>query len=226
MKNWLFYIAVQASLLTFCGTLAHANLIVNGTFEDPLLTPGTFQLFTLGSGIGAGANWTVIGAPGDVAVVSTTYHAPVFPAQEQLNWLDLTGASATVTGVQQVVPTVLGVTYDLSFWVGNQTIFGISSTVNILLNGTPSFVAANSLASSNQNWQLFTYQFTATSASTAIGFLNGDPAGDQSNGLDNVQIVVSSNAAVPEPASVFICGGGLIFLGAIFRRRLRTVRVL
>ena len=226
MKNWLCYIAVQASLLTFCGTLAHANLIVNGTFEDPLLTPGTFQLFTLGSGIGAGANWTVIGAPGDVAVVSTTYQAPVFPAQEQLNWLDLTGASATPTGIQQVIPTDAGVSYVLSFWVGNQNSVGVSSMINLTVNGSQAFVATNSLRSPNMNWQLFTYEFTAISASTAIGFLNGDPAGDQSNGLDNVQIVVSSNAAVPEPASVFICGGGLIFLGAIFRRRLRTVRVL
>ena len=226
MKNWLCYIAVQASLLTFCGTLAHANLIVNGTFEDPLLTPGTFQLFTLGSGIGAGANWTVIGAPGDVAVVSTTYQAPTFPAQEQLNWLDLTGASATPTGIQQVIPTDAGVSYVLSFWVGNQNSVGVSSMINLTVNGSQAFVATNSLRSPNMNWQLFTYEFTAISASTAIGFLNGDPAGDQSNGLDNVQIVVSSSAAVPEPASVFICGGGLIFLGVIFRRRLRTVRVL
>lgn len=219
MKQRLCSMILQGAVLLLSAISAHANLILNGSFEDPLLPASTYQAFSLGSTIGAGAPWTVIGAPGNVAVVHSTYNAPSFPAQDLTNWLDLTGETATVTGVEQVVLTTPGLTYDLSFWVGNLNAFG-PSTINVLVNGAQVLSATNGTPSSIQTWQLVTYQFTASSTSTTIGFLNGDPSGDQSNGLDNVQLVAGSEPEIPEPASGLICGGGLLILGTVLRKKI------
>jgi hypothetical protein len=62
--------------------------------------------------------------------------------------------------------------------------------------------------------------FTATSASTTLEFLNGDPAADNANGLDNVSLMDNGPAApeVPELSSITLLGSGLLGL-ARWRRR-------
>ena len=115
----------------FCLTsAAQADLITNGSFETPTVPPGTFSNFSTGSTAITG--WTVIGPP--VSVVSGTFQAPLFPAQDGTQWLDLTGPTSGGGGVQQTVATTPGQTYNLSFYVG--TGFGTTSTVGVLINGS------------------------------------------------------------------------------------------
>ena len=75
-------------------------------------------------------------------------------------------------------------------------IFGTSSTVDVLVNGTMVLAATNTsgAGSTHQVWQQFSLAGVATTNSTTFEFLNGDPATDNSNGLDNVVITT----AVPE----------------------------
>jgi hypothetical protein len=139
-------IAATAALLT--AGAANAQLISNGGFETPVATPGTFQLFTVGS---AGlTNWSVIGPAGaNVGTVSTSFaqNGVTFAAQSGNQSLDLTGLNSNSTeGVAQTVSTTVGHQYQLTFFVGNTTgggIFGTTSTVDVLLNGTSVLAATN-----------------------------------------------------------------------------------
>ncbi len=172
------------------------NLIKNGGFEKPVVPIGSYEGFSTGQSF---KHWTVTGATGNVAVVSNTFtqNGFTFPAQSGKQWLDLTGVSNTATGVTQTIPTTSGSSYTITFWVGNVYdpggIFGTTSTVDVLVNGTQIAADTNSQnGGTMQVWQKFKAHFTATSSSSSITFLNGDPSNDTNNGLDSVSITQTS----------------------------------
>jgi hypothetical protein len=200
-------IAAAAALLT--NPAYGANLIGNGSFETPVITPGTYQLFSTGETF---AGWSVVGAAGNVAIVSATFEQNgfTFPAASGSQFLDLTGISNSATGVQQNVATTAGTAYTLTFYVGNVVdpggIFGVSSTVYVLVDGQQTFTATNSRGAgqTKQVWQKFTTTISATAASTTIAFINGDPPTDQNNGLDAISLVAQADDEPPagtEPTS-------------------------
>jgi hypothetical protein len=111
--------------------------------------------------------------------------------------------------------TIVGDQYQLSYWIGNTTgggIFGTTSTVNVSLNGAPTFSDTNATSSpTTQNWEQFTHTFVATGTATTLAFLNGDPGGDNNNGLDNI-VLTDLGPAPPVPGPVAGAGlPGLIF---------------
>jgi Protein of unknown function (DUF642)/PEP-CTERM motif len=191
--------------------IAQANSLTNASFETPLVPVGNFSLFSPGSAAIPG--WSVTGAAGtNVGIVSTTFvqNGVAFEAQNGSQWVDLTGLNSNTTeGLAQTAATTPGTAYTLTFYVGNTTgggIFGTTSTVGLDING----LLVNSFTNSNGdatglNWQQFTYNFTASGASTVIGFVNLDPASDNSNGLDMVDLELGTSA-VPEPSSVALLG--------------------
>lgn len=215
-------------------TVAHArgNLITNGSFENtvPPIPSGGFNSFLPGStGI---TGWTVVGGSGtEVSVVNTLFSQEccTFPAEDGSNWLDLTGDGTNndTEGVTQTVPTTVGDQYTLSFDVGNvfdpNGIFGITSTADVSENGISLGAFENSCTtcSAQLQWQPFSTMFVASSSSTTLQFLNGDPANDNSNGLDNVSLVDNGPATVPEPSSLTLTllTVGLLSLAGYARRR-------
>lgn len=220
-------ILTVAGFVIGCGTLPlRANLIDNGSFETPVVTPGFFENFDSGStGI---TGWTVVGP--QVSVVSGTFsqNGIAFPAEDGVQWLDLTGdGSNSVEGVEQTVATTSGTKYDLSFWVGNVNnpggIFGTTSTVNVHLggiSGTLIDTATNSSTTAGTLvWEKFTTSFTASGSTTTLDFINGDPSGDNSNGLDNVSLTAAGATTVPEPATLPLVGVGLVGVCVFLRRR-------
>ena len=203
MRALLVASAVAAGLLFAQPALA--NLIIDPGFETPAVPAGSFSLFNTGTTF---SSWTVVGAPGQVAIVSGSFQQNGFnfvPAGGA-QWLDLTGFNSnSATGVQQTVATTLGTTYDLSFWVGNIVnpggIFGTTSTVRVLLDGSQIFSATNSggAGSASQTWQQFTTSFVGTGAPVTLAFLNADPSSDNSNGLDDIDLEIGSAGGIPEP---------------------------
>ena len=124
-----------------------------------------------------------MGAPGNVAVVSTTFVEGgfTFPAKSGKQWLDLTGSTSTATGVSQTVATVAHTPYTLTFAIGNIVnpggMYGTTSTVNVVINGAVLMTAVSSkgTGSTAMVWKTFSLTFIASESSTTIGFINVDP---------------------------------------------------
>jgi hypothetical protein len=213
----LSLIGVAALSAVLVSAKAQAAL-VNGSFETPVATDGGFLNFNTGNDVGG---WTVAGPQASIVSGLFTQNGFSFPAEDGKQWLDLTGLSSnTSEGVQQSVGTVAGSGYSLSFWVGNIVnpggIFGTTSTVNVVINGSPVFSAVNSdgAGTSTQNWKQFTVPFNATGPTTTIEFLNADPASDNSNGLDNVTLA-GATAVVPLPSALWATLAALPFLAVV-----------
>jgi Protein of unknown function (DUF642) len=184
------------SVLLTLGALvpgAHADSLLNGGFETPAVPVGGYTHFVGGQTVGA---WTVVGTA--VLLVQTEYAEPAngisaFTAQAGLNSLDLTGAGneGFTSGVEQVVPTIAGQAYNLSFFVGRASsgspLYSAPATVDLSINGGPRVGYTNTAATTGtNNWMKFKTSFVATGSSTTITFLNGTPSPITEAGLDGV----------------------------------------
>jgi hypothetical protein len=180
------------------GSCAGVSLLANCSFELPVVAAGTYSTFA-SAGDGGFGGWALAGVAGDVDLISTTFaqNGITFEAQDGQQSMDLTGTSNSATGVAQTVATVPGTRYTLSFWVGNVInpggIFGTTSTVNVLIDGTQVLAAENDGGNATMlTWKQSWLEFTATSAATTVSLINGDPSSDTSNFVDNVILMVSS----------------------------------
>ena len=165
------------------------NLVVNGGFEQPVVGVGSYKVFSTGQ---AFTGWKVVGTRGNVAPISTRFqqNGISFVSRSGKQWLDLTGLSNTPTGVAQTVATHPGASYRLSFAVGNVKggVFGVRSTVIVLVDGRKRLSATNTGGGAQQSWKRFAVTVRATSTRTTIAFLNGDSSADTSDGLDDVSL--------------------------------------
>lgn len=170
------------------------GLLKNDSFEKPIVSDGSYMLFSNGEKF---SGWAVAGDPGNVAIVSGnfTQNGFTFPARKGGQFLDLTGISNTETGVAQTVSTTPGQHYQLTFFVGNVYdpggIFGTTSTVNVQVDGAQVLSATNRRGQGTHimEWKKFAITIMATSDKTTIALLNGDPPSDTANALDAVNLV-------------------------------------
>jgi hypothetical protein len=181
---------------------ASSNLIVNGTFSSPVVGAGSDQFIATGATF---SGWRVMGAPGNIAIMSGTFlqNGFTFDADATSQWLDLTGTSNSATGVVQTISTVNGLRYTLRFATGNTYdpggIFGVSSSIDVRINGRLLLRATNSggRGTTRQVWQNFSTAFVATSNVTHLEFLNEDPSTDTENGLDDVSVTQFGSGVAP-----------------------------
>lgn len=200
---------------------ANANLITNSSFEVPAPPNGGYTTFAGGSNSLNG--WSVLG--NGILSISTAYSEPgiTFPAEDGVASVDLTayGNTGLANGVSQSIPTVIGQSYEVSFYVGRgHSVFNGSyltpSSVDLSINGGSRVsYTNNNVSTGTVNWTQFTAIFAASSTSTNIAFFNGTTS-NYFAGLDNVQV-----SAVPVPAAVWLFGSGVTVLVSWGRKRRR-----
>jgi hypothetical protein len=215
MKRHLLLAVV---LITHSVTSANANLIVNGSFETPLVPVGGFTTFPAGSMAIPG--WTVVGI--DVSVISESFMQSgiTFQSQHGDQWLDAAAfnTNSMLSGVTQDIATTANGQYEISFYVGSATdgVFFFPATIDLSINGGPRTSYTNPTAPNNMlNWRQFTVPFTAAGAVTNITLYNGGQPNNFLSALDNVSVV-----AIPEPCSVLLALIGLLSLARLSRREL------
>ena len=202
------------------------NLIVNGSFEEPLLREGSN---TYGVGSTDITGWTVVGPSGGVKLV----HNSVFRrALDGVQQVDLAGGNPddVPTGIEQVVNVVAGGDYWISLNEGalallpGETSPGVYQ-IKMLINGTYLTTVGVgpgiSPSGSPEVWGGVGLRFTAPTDQITITLLNDNRSNSSGfSGVDNVSLVaMSATDGVPEPAAwaMMILGFGLA--GAAIRRR-------
>jgi hypothetical protein len=182
-------------------------MLISGTaYATPLLLNGGFET-------GNFTDWTVSGDTSGIVVDTDYPHSGTYAADG--------GAVGSLSYISQMIPTVVGDTYQLSWWLSNEP----EELGNFLAEVTPNEFDAYL---GTEHFQLvnipiafpyiqFTLDYTAVSSSTLVEFgIRQDP---HDMFLDDV--TVSNLGKTPEPASFALIGLGLVGLG-LLRRRARV----
>lgn len=186
---------------------AHAAAFTNGSFESAAVNPGGGFL-SLGAGNTDISGWTVGGGGVD-------YIGGYWQAADGARSIDLSLVSNG--SISQTFDTLSGVLYNVKFFLsGNPDGPPVIKLADVQASG-------NALASYNFDrtgnskpnmlWRPYTYQFTASGASTTLTFTGGSGTAFGA-ALDNVSVT-----AVPEPATWAMMIVGFGFAGFAMRRR-------
>lgn len=168
------------------------SLVLNGGFESPDVPNGGWAVFT--NADVAQTNWTII----DGAGLEIQDHAAGNPhGGDQLAELDSHNANSQTT-IQQVINTVPGQKYRLTFWhsarpgnnAGDNKIkftVKVTSTDGIMINDT---VYAYPIPGGSQTqWTKYTYNFVALNNQTTVQFADVGNEEDTYGGyLDDISV--------------------------------------
>jgi hypothetical protein len=187
---------------------SHANLITNGSFEFGTFVPDVNNSMSLSVGATDMTGWTVVTAP-------LAWIGPSNPfglsASDGGYFLDLSGYhdNAPYAGVEQTqnILTTIGAQYRLSFDLGTSPPYD-SAPVSILVTAGSASTTFTSTPLNVNQWETFTFDFTATSATTTISLDGQASTAEKYIGLDNVSVV-----PIPEPGTfALFAGSGLLAL--------------
>jgi choice-of-anchor C domain-containing protein len=186
-------------------SLAHANLIQNGSFETASINPGNGFIFIAKGGTQID-NWVVMTTPPDgIDYVGGSFWQHADGSRS----LDLN--HDTMGGIQQTFPTSAGTSYLVTFWMAGNLLGGPTvKTMEVSAGGTTASYSFDitGLTTINMGWEKETFIFTASSSATTLSFLSTTtiPSGANWYGpaLDMVDVEV-----VPLPPSIILMGFGL-----------------
>jgi hypothetical protein len=201
---------------------AHANLLLNGSFEDTTYFVDQGQ-DSMRPGLGSTAllGWTVIGQDG-----SLSWSGPTAPfgitASDGNYWLDFTGFrdNPPFAGVAQTIATKIGQQYLLTFDLGSSLFNGLQDGLQASAGSSSQIFRSTNPGLANL-WQPETMLFTATGSLTLVSLLGN--SGGTLIGLDNVSVspVPIPNIGTGHPGLV-IAGGAI----AWWRRKRKSAAAL
>jgi len=229
-------VKIITKLLLFSSSLlplSAANLLYNGSFEsysgDP--SPGSTEATTLTDGFLGITEWDTTGpceAGNCLLLIGTDYteNTLQFQAQDGSRSVDLTGSghAAFTGGISQAVNLTTGLSYTLTFWLGNMDNGAASYTgasrLEVLINGTSmGFFTNNDSTTDMVNWAQQSLTFIATSDSNTLTFRDATVPEDSYAGLDNAFLDLTPGAEAPEPGTFALLAVALSTLGLARRRR-------
>jgi hypothetical protein len=190
-----------AGLSIAAGT-ARADLIVDGSFEQPPV-PSGYEYVPGGSATITGWQTVLTG----VERFNPGIYASGAP-QDGLLCLDLNTDFGVGGGIEQTIATTASESYVLTFYVGTWENAGRDGTGHVTVSAG-SFSGAFDVVNHTPTtvWTPFSVNFTASGPTTTIRFTNfSDPSQDFSL-LDNVSV-----NAVPEPSSLGLLAFGCLCL--------------
>lgn len=197
-----------------------ANLIVNGSFEDPVVDQAA-QRNEYGTGAAMGAGWTVTSSDSSVELLSNAYTVSyggdfwwTTPVGDQFVYM---GSFVTHSQIAQTVNLSAGLSYDFSFLSAafkgsygtsyGSVIYDIQDSNSNSVFGGPQTIVTGDYADFAQ------FGNTFTAGATGAYTLTFDSISGTAGIIDDVQL-----NPVPEPASLFVVGCGAL---TILRRRTR-----
>ena len=203
---------LAATAAALAAVPAGAVTIVNGSFEDASVNPGSFV--TLNNGNTSITGWKVRGA-------SIDYIGSYWQAQDGVRSIDLNGnGQGAIT--QALTGLTIGQAYQVVFWLAGNPDGGPATKIAVASDGG-AFTGVYSFDTTgntrqNMGWERQTFRFVADSTTADLSFSSAQP-GFYGAALDNVSI-----SAVPEPATwaLMILGFGAVG-GAMRRRRAATL---
>ena len=214
MPATLLKIAALATLATAGTANAATELVVNGSFENNVISSSWAALSSVTGWTSSASGNSAFEIQKGATQGGQGGFNPVAAAGTQ--YLELNAAS--LTSVSQSIATTAGGTYALSFAYSGRpdTPGGASSLMNVYWGSTlltPTALIGNT----SGVWQTYSQNVSALGSSTLLRFESIGPVSAPSYGsyLDNVSVTT----AVPEPESYAMMLLGLGLLGFMARRK-------
>ncbi|MBX7134159.1 MAG: DUF642 domain-containing protein, partial [Fimbriimonadaceae bacterium] len=187
--------ALFFAILLF-GTLARANLVQNGSFEQGNFVPNGQNTMSLAVGASDLSGWQISGD--SIAWIADPNPFNGLHASQGVKSLDLTGYSDSPPhgGVQQTIATAVGATYVVSFDLGTHSAF--TTNVSLRVSAGDAEQDFSLVSSIGQTWQRFTLTFNAIGPATTIRF-SGLLSLPAYIGLDNISVSRVGRGSVGPP---------------------------
>jgi hypothetical protein len=203
---------LAAAAIGLVPSVASAQLVTNGGFEDPTISDPCCNTVPPDSLPG----WT---ATPNVNVVNGTFGSTAGNlAHEDSQYLDLVGQGGTGS-ISQDILTTPGQAYNLTFAYSHNLFTDVAfASALVSIDGLAGIVTHSSGTNADLDWRIFSGGFVATGTTATLSFINLTGGENEGVFLDAVSLV-----AVPEPSTWMMMLVGFGAIGFAMRRKGRSL---